>query len=96
MIDNFSEETMFDPPKDGFIDTADGDEWASSLSRLVEDQQDMIAELEEKSLVLRRLLEEEEILLEEYRRMGNMVNEEADHAHQMLVDLIEQTGDTSH
>ena len=94
VIDNFSEETMFDPPKDGFIDTADGDEWASSLSKLVEDQQDMIAELEEKSLVLRRLLEEEEILLEEYRRMGNMVNEEADHAHQMLVDLIEQTGDT--
>ena len=94
LIDNSDEQKIFDPPKDNFDNNTTGAEWFSSLSRLVENQQDMIAELEEESLVLRRLLEEEEILLEEYRRMGNMVNQEADDAHQMLVDLIEQTGDT--
>ena len=69
-------------------------EWVSSLSRLTEEQNDLIEELQERSLRLRRLLEEEEILREEYRRMGRQVNDEADNAHQMLVDLIEQTGDT--
>ena len=86
--------SMFEPPETEFEEEDARDEWASSVSRLIEDQQDLIDELQDRALVLRRLLEEEEILLEEYRRKGHQVNDEADHAHQMLVDLIEQTGDT--
>ncbi|OLQ06917.1 Copia protein [Symbiodinium microadriaticum] len=86
--------SMFEPPEAEFGEEDAKDGWASSVSRLIEDQQDLIDELQDRALVLRRLLEEEEILLEEYRRKGHQVNDEADHAHQMLVDLIEQTGDT--
>ncbi|CAE7215721.1 GIP, partial [Symbiodinium necroappetens] len=86
--------SMFDGPVIEFDGDNGVEEWASTISGLLEDQQDMIEELQDRSLVLRRLLEEEEILLEEYRRRGYQVNQEADHAHQMLVDLIEQTGDT--
>ena len=86
--------SMFEFPEAEFEEENAKDEWASSVSRLIEDQQDLIDELQDRALVLRRLLEEEEILLEEYRRRGYQVNQEADHAHQMLVDLIEQTGDT--
>eukprot|EP00439_Symbiodinium_sp_Y106_P044585 s732_g5.t1 len=88
--------SMFQPSLDAIhqSDSDPGEEWVSSLSRLTEEQNDLIEELQERSLRLRRLLEEEEILREEYRRMGRQVNDEADNAHQMLVDLIEQTGDT--
>ncbi|OLQ00651.1 Copia protein [Symbiodinium microadriaticum] len=82
--------SMFEPPEAELEEEDAKDEWASSVSRLIEDQQDLIDELQDRALVLRRLLEEEEILLEEYRRKGHQVNDEADHAHQMLVDLIEQ------
>ena len=86
--------SMFDPPEDEIEEEDVRDEWASSVSHLIEDQQDLIDELQDRALTLRRLLEEEEILLEEYRSKGHQVNDEADHAHQMLVDMIEQTGDT--
>ena len=85
---------MLDPPGDEIEEEDEKDEWASSVSHLIEDQQDLIDELQDRALTLRRLLEEEEMLLEEYRRKGHHMNDESDHAHQMLVDIIEQTGDT--
>ena len=71
----------------------DGEPWSNGLQRLAEDQRDLLEELQERSVVLRRLLEEEEILLEQYRRVGQHVTEEADHTHQVLLDMIEQTSD---
>eukprot|EP00439_Symbiodinium_sp_Y106_P069658 s1140_g12.t1 len=79
---------MFEPPPE-----ANGDQWFEGLAELNEDQRDLLEELQQRAVVLRRLLEEEEIILEEYRRMGKQVTEEANHTHQMLVDMIEQTAD---
>ena len=42
---------------------------------------------------MRRPLEEEEILLEEYRRMAKQVTEEANNTHQVLIDMMEQTAE---
>eukprot|EP00439_Symbiodinium_sp_Y106_P022529 s5312_g2.t2 len=71
----------------------DDEPWSDGLQRLAEDQRDLLEELQERSVVLRRLLEEEEILLEQYRRVGQHVTEEADHTHQVLLDMIEQASD---
>ncbi|CAE7352485.1 RE1, partial [Symbiodinium necroappetens] len=80
--------SMFEPPQESNEAT-----WFSGLSKLNEDQRDLLEELQERSTTLRRLLEEEEILVEEYRRMGKQVTEEAQHTHQLLVDMMEQTTD---
>ena len=80
--------SMFEPPQESNEAT-----WFSGLSKLNEDQRDLLEELQERSVTLRRLLEEEEILVEEYRRMGKQVTEEAQHTHQLLVDMMEQTTD---
>ena len=60
---------------------------------MLEDQESLIEQLQQRSATLRRLLEEEEILLEEYHRLGQQVTEEANHTYQALLDLIEQTAD---
>ncbi|CAE7577689.1 RE1 [Symbiodinium sp. CCMP2456] len=80
--------SMFTPPRE-----EDETTWYSGLARLNEDQKDLLEELQERATTLRRLLEEEEILLKEYRRMGRQVTEEASHTHQLLIDMIEQTAD---
>ncbi|CAE7890279.1 GIP, partial [Symbiodinium necroappetens] len=80
--------TMFAP-----LQEDDDSSWYLRLAQLNEDQQDLLEELQERSVTLRRLLEEEEILLEEYHRMGKQVTQEADLTHQLLVDMIEQTAD---
>ena len=78
----------FEPPSQ-----EEGSTWYEGLTRLNDDQRDLLEELQDRSLELRRLLEEEEILLEEYHRMGKQVTEEANHTHQLLVDMMEQAAD---
>ncbi|CAE7236757.1 RE1 [Symbiodinium sp. CCMP2456] len=81
-------ESLFEPPSQEEIST-----WSEGLAMLSEDQKDLLDDMQERSLALRRLLEEEEILLEEYRRLGKQVTEEVDQTHQMIIDMMEQTGD---
>ncbi|CAE7242183.1 unnamed protein product, partial [Symbiodinium sp. CCMP2456] len=81
-------ESLFEPPSQEETST-----WGEGLAMLSEDQKDLLDDMQERSLALRRLLEEEEILLEEYRRLGKQVTEEVDQTHQMIIDMMEQTGD---
>ncbi|CAE7876411.1 TY5A [Symbiodinium sp. KB8] len=80
--------SIFEPP-----DEEKDMVWFKCVAGLNEDQRDLLEELQERSLSLRRLLEEEEILLEEYRRMAKQVTEEANNTHQVLIDMMEQTAE---
>ncbi|CAE7214330.1 RE1 [Symbiodinium microadriaticum] len=82
------QKSVFEPPGEDRNSA-----WFKCLAGLNEDQRDLLEELQDRSLALRRLLEEEEILLEEYRRMAKQVTEEAENTHQVLIDMMEQTAE---